>query len=179
MKLLCEKLLHTEDYVGKADLITGIDYFEIKAEYDKTKHAYIYNNKALPSVSSILDEGEYDNIDEKILEYAKRKGTLVHKEIQDFLESGIKGFTSEFYEFLSIYTNNSELFENKAIFDFKTNSVATPKVRKKCYRQIKMYADGVEYLTGIKIENYYMIHLPHNKKGRLYDLMKEFGNGNN
>ena len=110
------------------------------------------------------------NIDKNILEYARKKGTIVHKEIQNYLESHLEGVTSEFYEFLRLYTEEQEKFVKKAIFDFKTYSVATPKNREKCYKQIKMYAKGVKYLTGIDIDNYYMVHLPHNKKGKIYGV---------
>ena len=37
-----------------------------------------------------------------------------------------------------------------------------------------MYADGVKYLTNEDIENYYLVHLPHGKAGRIYNLREEF-----
>lgn len=172
--LLIEKIVNTDEYAGRVDLITGIDDFTSEVVYDDEWHTYRLNGKLLPSVTQLLADDSYDNVDPKILEYAKNKGTLVHKEIENYLKTGNKGFTSEFNEFLGIYTRQSELFENKAIFDFKTYSVATSKNREKCYKQIKLYAEAVKYLTGIEIDNYYMIHLPHNKKGRVYDLRKEF-----
>lgn len=172
--MLCEKVVYTDEYAGAVDLITGIDDFKVDIEFDPEWHTYRYNGKLLPSVTQILDDGEYKYVDKNILEYARKKGTIVHKEIQDYLESHLEGVTSEFYEFLRLYTEEQEKFVKKAIFDFKTYSVATPKNREKCYKQIKMYAEGVKYLTGIEIDNYYMVHLPHNKKGKIYDLRKEF-----
>ena len=172
--MLCEKTIYTDEYAGTVDLITGIEDFETNIEFDEDFHTYRYNGKLLPSVTQLLDDGEYKNVDKNILEYARKKGTIVHKEIQNYLESNLKGVTSEFYEFLRLYTEEQEKFVKKAIFDFKTYSVATPKNREKCYKQIKMYAEGVKYLTGIEIDNYYMVHLPHNKKGKIYDLRSEF-----
>ena len=176
MKLLCEKIVYTKDYAGTVDLITGIDDFKTDIEFDEEWHSYTLEGEKLPSVTTLLDDGTYDNsnIDKDVLEYAQKKGTIVHKEIQDYLESNLEGFSSEFYEFLDLFINNKELFLKKAIFDYKTYSVATPKNRKKCYEQIKMYAGAIKYLTGEEIEGYYLIHLPHNKKGRIYDLRGEF-----
>ena len=37
-----------------------------------------------------------------------------------------------------------------------------------------MYGKGVEYLTGVKVNKHYEIWLPHNKKGKIIDLDKEF-----
>ena len=174
--MLCEKTIYTDEYAGTVDLITGIEDFETNIEFDEEFHTYRYNGKLLPSVTQLLDDGEYKNVDKNILEYARKKGTIVHKEIRNYLESNLEGVTSEFYEFLRLYTEEQEKFVKKAIFDFKTYSVATPKNREKCYKQIKMYAEGVKYLTGEEIEYYYMIHLPHNKKGKIYDLRSEFEN---
>lgn len=176
--MLCEKTIYTDEYAGTADLITGINDFETKIEFDEEWHTYRYNGKILPSVTTLLDDGEYKNVDGKILEYARKKGTLIHKEIQEYLENNKKGITKEFYDFLNIYENEKEKFKEKAIFDYKTYSIATPKNRKKCYKQIKMYAEAVKYIAGEEIEKYYMIHLPHNKKGKIYDLREEFENEN-
>ena len=175
--MLCEKTIYTDEYAGTVDLITGIEDFDTSnLKFDNDFHTYRLNGKLLPSVTQLLDDGEYNNVDKNILEYARKKGTIVHKEIQNYLESHLEGVTSEFYEFLRLYTEEQEKFVKKAIFDFKTYSVATPKNREKCYKQIKMYAEGVKYLTGIEIDNYYMVHLPHNKKGKIYDLRSEFEN---
>jgi hypothetical protein len=86
------------------------------------------------------------------------------------------GFTDEFYNFLDIFTENKEKFEKKAIFDIKTYKTATKKNREKCFKQEKLYAEAVKYLTNEEITNFYMIHLPKNEKGKLIDLGKEFEN---
>ena len=37
-----------------------------------------------------------------------------------------------------------------------------------------MYSEAIEYITGIKIKQKYLVLLPKNNKGRIYDLTKEF-----
>lgn len=174
MKLLSEKIVNTDKYAGTVDLITGIDDFKEQVVYDDEWHTYKLNGKIIPSVTQLLDDGEYSDVDKNILKYAQDKGKIVHKEIEIYLKTGSFGFSSEFYEFLNIYMTNEELFNSTAIFDFKTYSVASPHNREKCYNQIKMYAEAIKYLTGEEINGYYLVHLPHNGKGRVYDLRKEF-----
>lgn len=176
MKILCEKAVNTDKYAGTIDLLTGYDDFMTDISFDADWHTYRVDNKIVPSVTQILDDGTYDNpnISKDTLEYARDKGTLVHKEIQEWLEDGIEGFTEEFYEFVRLYNQNKELFEEKAIFDFKTYAVATPKNREKCYKQTSMYADAVEYLISDRPKKLYLVHLPHGKPGRIYNLTEEF-----
>jgi len=176
MKILCEKQVNTDTYAGCVDLITGLDDFETDIVFDADWHTYRVDNKIVPSVTQILDDGTYDSprIDKEVLKYAQDKGTLVHKEIQEWLEEGKEGITEEFDEFVRLFNKNKELFEQKAIFDFKTYAVASPKNREKCFKQTSMYADAVKYLINEKIEKLYLIHLPHGKAGRIYDLSKEF-----
>ena len=176
MKILCEKAVNTDKYAGTIDLLTGYDDFMTDISFDSDWHTYRVDNKIVPSVTQILDDGTYDNpnISKDTLEYARDKGTLVHKEIQEWLEDGIEGFTEEFYEFVRLFNQNKELFEEKAIFDFKTYAIATPKNREKCYKQTSMYADAVEYLINDRPKKLYLVHLPHGKPGRIYDLTEEF-----
>ena len=108
--MLCEKTIYTDEYAGTVDLLTGIEDFETNIEFDEEWHTYRYNGKLLPSVTQLLDDGEYKNVDKNILEYARKKGTIVHKEIQNYLESNLEGVTSEFYEFLRLYTEEQEKF---------------------------------------------------------------------
>ena len=98
--MLCEKVVYTTEYAGTIDLLTGFEDFESNIDFDEEFHIYRLNGRIIPSVTQILDDGEYQKVDEKILEYARKKGTLVHKEIQEYLETNKNGFTSELYEFL-------------------------------------------------------------------------------
>jgi len=178
--VLSEKIVNTEEYAGCVDIITGIEDFDTPdLTYNEEFHTYRLNGKIIPSVTRLLDDGTYANIDPKILESAQMRGTLIHKEIEQWLKGGINGYTDEATEFIEYFINNKEKFEEQAVWDIKTYSTATPKNRKKCYKQLKMYADAIEYLTGIKIKNKYMIHLPYKKKMKLYDLEEEFNEKRN
>lgn len=175
MKILTEKQVHTKDFAGTVDLITGIDDFDTKdLTYNSEFHTYRYKNKIIPSVTQLLDKGEYTDVDPEILKYAQDKGTLIHKEIEVWWNTQKEGFTDEFYKFLDLFIENKKMFENEALWDYKTYAAATPEKRKKCYEQMEYYSQGIEYLTGKKITQFYMIHLPHNKKGKIIDLTEEF-----
>lgn len=169
--ILSEKMVHTKEYAGCVDIITGIEDFDTpELTFDEEWHTYRVNGKIVPSVTRLLDDGSYDNVDPEILKRACERGTLIHKEIETYLKNDLKGFTDEFYEFLNIYTTEHKKFEEKAIFDVKTYAVASKKNKEKCLKQEKMYAEAIEYLTGEKIDKFYMIHLPKNKKGKLIEL---------
>lgn len=172
--ILSEKMVCTPDYAGTIDIITGVEDFETpNLDFNETWHTYRYKGEIIPSVTQLLDDGTYKGVPEEILESARLRGILIHKEIENYLKHQIKGYTDEFYEFLRIYTTESEKFEEKAIFDIKTYATASKKNKDKCLQQEKMYAEAIEFLSGEKIEKFYMIHLPKGKKGKLIDLRKE------
>ena len=175
--MLTEKIVNTNEYAGTVDLITGVEDFKSQVEYIEDFHTYKLNGKIIPSVTQLLDNGEYININKEILDYARDKGLIVHKEIETYLKTQETGFTSEFYEFLRLYKGNEEKFSTRAIFDYKTYNTNLKKNREKCYKQIKMYDKAIEYLTGRGVDNYYMIWLPHEKEGKIFDLKEEFENG--
>lgn len=174
--MLTEKIVNTNEYAGCCDLITGIKDFNSQVEYIEDFHCYKLDGKIIPSVTQLLDDGGYEGIDKEILKYAQDKGTIVHKEIETYLKTSETGFTSEFYEFLRLYKENQELFSTRAIFDYKTYNTNLKKNREKCYKQIQMYDKAIEYLTGEKVDNYYMVLLPHDKPGKIFDLKEEFEN---
>lgn len=168
--VLSEKIVNTEEFGGCVDIITGIDDFEPTCTYNEEFHTYRIGDKIIPSVTRLLDDGAYENIDPKILESAQMRGTLIHKEIEQWLKYGLNGYTDEVREFIDIFTENKQKFVEKAIFDIKTYASANAKNREKCLKQEKMYAEAIKYLTGEEIEHFYMIHLPRGKKGRLIEL---------
>ena len=174
MKILSEKIVNTDKFGGTVDIISGIDDFVSTCTYNEVWHVYRYNGKIIPSVTRLLDDGSYKDIDENVLKKAQQRGHLIHKEIENYLKNAETGYTDEFYEFLDIFIKNKEIFEKKAIFDIKTYKKATKKNKEKCYKQEKMYAEAIKYLTGIAINDFYMIHLPKGEKGKLIDLGKEF-----
>lgn len=173
MKLLSEKIVNTDKFAGTVDIITGLDDFDCTCEYNPEWHTYRYNGKIIPSTTRLLDNGEYINVNEYVLEYARNKGTLVHKEIENYLKNNEYGYTEEFEEFLKLFNENIELFKQIALWDIKTYSTITKKNKEKCLKQLMMYAECIEYLTGIKITKFYMIWLPHTKEGKIIKLEGE------
>lgn len=175
--ILSEKIVCTDEYAGCIDILTGIEDFDTPClSFNEEYHTYKLNGKIIPSVTKLLDDGSYNNVPEEILERARKKGTLVHKEIEEYLKEGKKGFTQEFEEFERLFNENQDLFNQVAIFDIKTYSSNSKDKKLKCYKQTCMYGEAVLYLTGIKVPKHYEIWLPHKKKGKIIDLDKEFGN---
>lgn len=173
MKIISEKIVNTDKYAGTVDIITGIDNFDCTCTYNEEWHTYRLNGKIIPSVTQLLSDDEYIDVALNILEYARKKGTLVHKEIENFLKKGEYGFTKEFEEFLRLFNENKELFEKEGIFDIKTYSTLTKKNKSKCYSQCELYSGGIKYLTGKDIADFYMIWLPHTKEGKIIKLEGE------
>ena len=170
MKILSEQIVNTREYAGTIDILTGVDSFTPQVEYNDEWHTYKLKGKIIPSVTRLLDNGEYNNVPEALLEYARQKGTLVHKEIEEYLKEDKYGFTQEFEEFVRLFQKYNYLFNQVAIFDIKTYSVNSKDKKEKCFKQEIMYGKGVEYLTSILPEHHYEIWLPHNKSGRIIDL---------
>jgi len=174
-KILLEKIVNTDEYAGRVDIITGIDDFEATAEYNDEWHTYRLNGKIIPSVTQLLDDGTFEKLKQdpfmaEKIKYAADKGTLVHKEIEDYLRSNLRGFTDEFIQFEYIYTNELEKFLKEALFDVKTGTVLN---KKKTLEQLEYYAEAIKYLTGKEINNLYAIHLPSGKPGKLVKLKGE------
>ena len=100
--ILCERIVNTENMAGCVDIITGIKDFDNEVEYNEEWHTYRINGVIVPSVTQLLSDDTYINVDPVVLERAAKKGTLVHKEIQEWLESGKHGYTDELYEFIRL-----------------------------------------------------------------------------
>lgn len=185
MKIISEKIVYTPEYAGRFDLATGIDDFKVEIDYNDDIHQYKKDGIILPSVTEIIHRGFYENPYNKMYftDYedtftieAKNRGKKVHREIEQFLKEGIIGETSECKRFIDYFYNNKELFEQKAIFDFKTISKCEKSQREMCFKQLSMYCEGIYYLSGQIINQAYMIWLPSNGNLEIIDLTKEFGN---
>ncbi len=175
IKLLVEKIVYTNQYAGRFDLVSGIDDFKINIDYDDEKHLYRINNVILPSVTEILHRGMYDDLPFINIENARIRGSIIHEEIENYLKKGIVGKTRECLEFIRFFESNRELFEQKAIFEFKTYRECERSKREMCFKQMAMYCEGIYYITGEIIKQAYLIWLPENGPLRLIDLTKEFG----
>ena len=77
-----------------------------KFEFNDQTHTYKLNGKIIPSVTQIINEvlfyNKYSSVSEDTLELAKKKGSLIHKEIEDYIKTGSTGFTTELQSFINI-----------------------------------------------------------------------------
>ena len=168
-------MVYTDKFCGTVDIITGIDDFVTpNISYNPEFHTYRLDGNILPSVTQLLDDGGYKYVDPEILKAAQDRGTIIHKEIEVWLNTKKVGFTEELFNFIDLFEENKELFEQEAIWDIKTYSVASSKNKDKCYNQLKMYQEAIKYLTRKDITQKYMIHLPKGKKAKIIDLTKEY-----
>ena len=166
-----EVMVHYKDeYAGTIDLLCGVPTITTELQFDEETHTYTLNGKQLPSVTKLLDTGDYVGVDSEILKRACDRGHEIHKELELYFKEGKLGDTREFYEAISLIERNSDLLKEPSIIDFKTYRQATPKNKQKCLKQEKMYSKAVKELTNIDIKNYIMIHLPKDNKGSLIIL---------
>lgn len=88
-----------------------------KFEFNEETHTYRLNGKVIPSVTQIINEvlfyNKYSSVSEDTLELAKNKGSLIHKEIEDYIKTGSTGFTSELESFINI-VNDKKLEHMKS-----------------------------------------------------------------
>lgn len=57
-------------------------------EFDETTHTYRVDGKIVPSVTQLLPKQDYYVSDERLAECAE-EGTAIHKEVEEFLKSGV------------------------------------------------------------------------------------------
>ena len=62
--ILSEQIVNTSEYAGTIDILTGVDEFTPQVEYNDEWHSYKLNGKIIPSVTQLLDTGEYNNVPE-------------------------------------------------------------------------------------------------------------------
>ena len=160
-------------YAGTIDLLCGVPEITTELKFNEETHTYTLNGKELPSVTKLLDDGTYTNVDPTILQRACDRGHEIHKELELYFKKGILGDTKEFYEAISLIEKNKDLLSEPSIVDFKTYANATTKNKEKCLKQEKKYSKAVKELTGVEIKNYIMIHLPKDKKGSLIILRRD------
>lgn len=79
--------------------------------FDERTHTYTdENGNVLISVTTLLKQAgigpKYDAVNEEILQKAAARGTLIHKEIEDYIKKGEIGFSRELNEFINYITEN-------------------------------------------------------------------------
>jgi hypothetical protein len=79
-------------------------------EFNEERHEYKLDGKIIPSVTQLLSKhgltADYSMVPESILSAKAERGTLIHKEIQDYIEKNEVGFTKECTLFADWIANN-------------------------------------------------------------------------
>lgn len=76
-----------------------------KLRFIKSAHKYFVDSVEVPSVSLIMKyilEDIYKDIDDKIIKKASKRGEVLHYEIENYEKTGLKGFSEEFNNYLSV-----------------------------------------------------------------------------
>ena len=153
----------------------------MRAIFNETDHSYTLGDKNLISVTQLLRKHglsvDYGNAPEETLRLASERGTLIHKEIEEYIKRGAIGFTQELSDFI-FYERTYQLSECKSevivnndivagtcdlmardnqrmarlLIDIKTCS----KIDKRAYAwQLSLY----EYLSGEMFDKLIVLHL--------------------
>jgi hypothetical protein len=166
----------------------------MRVEFRKSNHSYWLGEKKLISITQLLKKHglstDYTGVDAEVLQRAAQKGTMIHKEIENYINSGAVGFTSEFMDFIDI-ADSLELseLESEVILpcdDIPENEIdnyvcagtadilctskngktiidikTTANVNKRaCAWQLSLY----EKLSGRKFDKLYIFHLGANSR---------------
>lgn len=153
--------------------------------FEENTHTYIVDGKKLPSVTqitSILSRIQYNGIDEEILKKAGKKGTAVHKAIEDLIlwndyeiEEKYEDYILQFKkarklekfetletefkltngEFCGTLDNKSKLDNKMIIIDYKTTSSIHKKLLEAQFGGYKILCDS----NNIKIDEWYGLFL--------------------
>ncbi len=76
-------------------------------KFDKEKHTYHIGDRQLQGITGLIGrhlfKDKYSDIPKEILDRAAEYGTLVHDELEDFINSGEMGISNEFTVFFKTY----------------------------------------------------------------------------
>ena len=71
----------------------------MEVKFDENLHKYTVDGKEVISVTQLLQKHKitpsYDAVDKELLRVASERGTLIHEEVEKWIESGECGFTEE------------------------------------------------------------------------------------
>lgn len=79
-------------------------------DFDERTHTYTLDGKQLISVTTLMKKHglapDYSMVRSEVLEAKAERGTLIHKEIEDFIKKGEIGFTDELFNFTDYITKS-------------------------------------------------------------------------
>lgn len=158
-------------------------------QFDEKTHTYTLNDKQIISVTQLMSKHglscNYNNVSENTLNLAAQKGSLIHKEIEQWIKNQTQGFTPELEAFIDIASkykmrdmiSEKIVYNNtcagtidivctmqspltgktvRALIDVKTTYTIN---RKACEYQTSLYRYLYESNTGDKINESYALHL--------------------
>ena len=87
-------------------------------QFDEEKHKYTLDGRELISVTTLMRKHNlapnYDGVPSNVLRAKAERGTLIHKEIEDYIKNGEIGFTNEMMNFMeAIKTKNINVLESE------------------------------------------------------------------
>lgn len=161
-------------------------------EFNEEKHEYTLNGKKLISVTQLMKKHglatNYDNVPVEVLKNKAQRGSLVHKEIEEYLKDKKFGFTDELYEFIEYLKNNKNINALRSEFIVHNDIVAgtvdlliqegeslviadiktTTKLHKEAIRwQLSIYA----YLSDLDIKRGRALHFNDGLKVVEFELL--------
>lgn len=88
--------------------------------FDEVNHKYYDGEKELISVTTLMRKHglapDYSSVSQEVLNKKAERGTLIHKEIENFNKEGIVGFTKECNEFAGYtFINNVKVISSEQI----------------------------------------------------------------
>lgn len=99
-----------------------------KLVFNKDEHRYEYNGVTLISVTQLLQKHglspDYSQVPQKVLSMAADRGTLIHKEIEDYNKNHEIGFTKELDQFCAYISEHPSLKVVKSEFKLFNDVVA-------------------------------------------------------
>lgn len=79
--------------------------------FKEDTHQYFKDGKELISVTTLMQKHglapKYDGVPSEVLNAKAARGSLVHKEIEDYIKDGSIGFTAELSDFIANVNNNA------------------------------------------------------------------------
>ena len=163
--------------------------------FDESKHEYTVNGKVLLSVTQLLKKHDiapdYSFVDKVVLELSARRGTAIHKEIEDYTDTGEVGFSEEFYTAVELLEVNGLTPIGAEIVTYNDITVGTidlicldrhgkyilidTKTTSTIHKQavawqLSIYKALAEKQYNIKIDRLMVLHLPFEKSGKLVEV---------
>lgn len=151
-------------------------------EFREDTHEYFLDGKKLISVTQLMRKHglapSYDSVPEAVLKAKAERGTLIHKEIEDYIKHGEVGFTTELAEFIKYISENelkpiaseqiiyndvvagtADLLFDDTIADIKTTAT--------------LHKEAISWQLSIYAYLYWVMHGTMPSKGKAYHFNKD------